>query len=179
MPRHTPGICFLISLHDTPMTLPLCLYLHLHIHNVDQTVTKPNFPEVPQEQTQPYKQEKQNWKTHGYMSCQMKLISKRKLPLKQTVGLLLGVMRMYRQTWSNVGWMGPLKVTQPSLPLRAGPKPMLDDTFQGKRLCSAEQWVAETAGCLVQIRPCLCPLLSRGTQISMSNISQGKHELTW
>lgn len=27
---------------------------------------------------------------------------------------------------------------------------MLDDTFQGKRLCSAEQWVAETAGCLVQ-----------------------------
>lgn len=61
MPRHTLGICFLISLHDTPMTLPLCLYLHLHIHNVDQAVTKPNFTEVPQEQTQPYKQEKQNW----------------------------------------------------------------------------------------------------------------------
>lgn len=58
---HNVPLEFTLSLHNTPMTTPLCLYLHLYSHNVDQAVTQPHFPEVPQEQAQPQEQQKQNW----------------------------------------------------------------------------------------------------------------------
>lgn len=97
-------------------------------------------------------------KNCAYNSSQMTVIFKRKLLLKQVVGLLLGVMKTYRQR--NV-WKGPSKVTQPSLPLKSRLKPTPEDTLSSEEaVLSVAVGGRDSRMSGAKPRPGLCSALS-------------------